>query len=132
MLLTRKVARASSGMAPFGKDTFRVAGDDAMDDAVDDGVGEDAVGVNFVCCTVGMVTICEFSSLTCVADISGCEEDVVAIIEFESDDEGTEIGAFDDTTTFLSENCGGNGPDCTSSRGAAFSIGESENEVGTA
>ncbi len=124
MLLTRKVARASSGMAPRGNDTFCVAGDDAVADAA----VVDALGVNVVSCTVGMVTTCEFSSLTCVADISGCEGVVVAN-EFEIDDVGTEIGALDDTTTLLSENCGGNGPDCTSSLGTAFSIGESENEV---
>lgn len=120
MLLTRKVARASSGMAPRGNDTFR--------DSVDDGAIVDAVGVNAVSCTVGMVTACEFSSLTSVADVSGCE-DVAVANEFETDDVGTEIGAFDDTTTLLSENCGGNGPDSTSSLGTAFSIGESENEV---
>ena len=98
---------------------------------MDDGDGVDAVGVNVVCRTVGMVTSCEFSNLTCVADISGCEDVVVAAInEFESDDEGTGIGELDDITTFLSENCGGDGPDSTtSSRGEASSIGESENEV---
>lgn len=103
-------------MAPFGIDAFRVGVD-----TVDDGVaGDVAVGLDFVCCTVGMVTTCEFSSF-----ISGCEDDG----EFKPDDEGTEMGALDDTNTVLSENCGGNGPDFASSRGTAFSIGESENEV---
>lgn len=81
-----------------------------------------------------MVTICEFSSLTCVADIVGCEDDdvvvvVVVVNEFEADDEGTERGPFDGTTTLLPANCGGNGPESTTScRGTGFDIGESENE----
>ena len=76
-----------------------------------------------------MVTICEFSSLTCVSDILGCDGVGVVVNEFETDDEGTESGAFDGTTTLLAANCVGNGPEFTTScRGTAFDIGESENE----
>jgi hypothetical protein len=87
---------------------------------VDDGFGD---GVNFG-------TICELSTFAC----TGFDDDVVAINEGETDDDaGTESGAVDGTTTFFSENCGGNGPDSTTScRGTAFNIGESENEDASA
>mmetsp|Transcript_20511 Transcript_20511/g.30893 ORF Transcript_20511/g.30893 Transcript_20511/m.30893 type:complete len:119 (-) Transcript_20511:114-470(-) len=114
-----KVARASSGMAPCFTDCSDIFG--SCGDAVDDGFGD---GVNFG-------AICELSTFAC----TGFDDDVVAINEGETDDDdaGTESGADDGTTTFFSENCGGNGPDSTtSSRGTAFNIGESENEDASA